>query len=94
MPSISTGATREAARFGKVDSDRASWSPLRKLAPSLLRSIRESTSAGYPLASASFKALIAGANRKIGPGRSGRPPKQANGPKDEARPDLLTETGL
>jgi len=64
------------------------------LDPSLLTEIRASTSAGYPLASQSFKDDLARiTDRKLEPGKSGRPPKDV-WEADLEQLDLLRETGL
>jgi len=65
-----------------------------ELEPSLLAEIRASTSAGYPLASDSFKARLTQVTaRKLSPGKSGRPSKDVD-EAPHAQADLLTETGL
>lgn len=66
-----------------------------ELEPSLLGAIRASTSAGYPLASDRFKTRMADqTKRRLGPGKSGRPAREADCQLLGPQGDLLPETGL
>jgi putative transposase len=62
---------------------------------SLLAEIRNSTNAGFPLASDVFKAsLVRGARRKLAPGRPGRPARASESEPNLDQGDLLGEIGV
>jgi putative transposase len=60
-----------------------------EVAPSVLRVIRDATNGGYPLGSESFKASIEGTTqRRLEPGKPGRPPKDQLSEQDGAAPEI------
>jgi putative transposase len=75
---------RESTRF-------AAYKKLfeQEVEPSVLRVIRDSTNGGYPLGSESFKASVeATTQRRLEPGKPGRPSKAGSGKQDEAAPEI------
>lgn len=69
------------------DARRASYAGLfeRALEPGVVDSIRESTNAGFPLATDVFKSRLAqSSGRNLEPGRAGRPRKSGSDPDSSA----------
>jgi len=82
----------EFIALGEEESTRfAAYKKLfeQEVEPSVLRVIRDSTNSGYPLGSESFKASVeATTQRRLEPGKPGRPLKAESAKQDETAPEI------